>query len=181
MKRAYRGKPNVGYCTSPVMEWTQFSQFRMQILEELPRFSHVSCQGMINTLSLPDQSEIQGTIDINSAGAFHQTLANNQEISDTMLRDSLLSATRKFVTELGMDDDEVAVHPSPECTGGRADWISWAVKEADAQVKAAVAVTRGFAPVVIGYGEVAGEAKNEQVDFSSDVQKIKCQTPVVLP
>ena len=59
-----------------------------------------------------------------------------------------------------MDDDEVAVHPSPKCTERRADWISWAVEEADAQVKAAVAVTRDVAPVVIEYDKVTGEAKN---------------------
>ena len=75
VKRAYRGKPNAGYCASPGVEWTKLSQSRIQILEELLRFFHVSCQCMINTLSLPDQIKIQGNIDITSAEAFYQTLA----------------------------------------------------------------------------------------------------------
>lgn len=92
---------------------------------------------MINKLTLPGQTKIQGNIDINSVDAFHQTLAKNQKSSDSTLRDSLLSATRKFVKELGMDDGELSLHPSPKCTEGRADWISWGAKEAEAEVKPA--------------------------------------------
>jgi len=134
---------------------------------------------MINTLSLPDRIKIQGNIDITSAETFHQTIANNPKSTDTQLRNSLLSATRRFVTELGMDADEVSLHPSPKCTEGRADWISWGAKEAEAEVKPAVAVTRNVAPKVIEYDEVAGLAENQQVDFR-DVQKPR-PTPIVLP
>ena len=179
VKRAYRGKPSAGYCASPGLEWTRVSQSRIQILEEILRFFHVSCMCMINTLSLPDQIKIQGNIDITSADTFHQTITKNPNSTDTQLRDSLLSATRRFVTELGMEADEVSLPPSPKCIDGRADWIAWGADKADAEVKPAVAVTPNVAPVVIEYDEVTGLPKNRQVDFS-DVQKTR-RTPIVLP
>ena len=182
LKRAYRTKPHNRYCQSPETDWIKVPQSRMHMLEELLRFFHVTCKDMMSKLSAPSQIKIQGNIDCISADSFYKTVTKNPTISDSELRAILLTATRRFTTELGMDDGEARLQQSSKYTEGRALWISWGSEDTVPRVGAAVADVPEVGPVVIEYDEISGVAKNQQVDFGSGHHGTKgCPKPIPLP
>ena len=104
-KRAYRGKPTAGYCPNPESAWGSFTMEQLTPLEEILRFFHVQCKGLLKEIPVKARVQLLGNVDIAAAEAFHlaataKSTKKTPKEFDSTIKDALLKATGKCASEL---------------------------------------------------------------------------------
>jgi hypothetical protein len=184
LKRAYKKKPNKGFCGSPEPAWTTFSWAQLRKLEELLRFFHGSCTPITDKMASKDRIKLVGNIDVVAADAFFNAKDSKLRHGETKMGEILLAATRRYLTPLGLDfmaqnniqnEEELKVqlvrNPTPIGYNfiGRAPCILFAT-DAHAEAttaQATLTAPQRSGPVVIQRDERTGEPMNTQVEFPS--------------
>ena len=179
IKRAYRSKPTNGFCPSPESRWAEFSWSHLQLLEELLRFFHVSCKGVL--ADLPPQSRIAllGNIDVVAAEAFWFAKDPKMKYADEKIRAILLAGTKKYLEPLGMKGDVDKVRRIK----GRAEWILWEEDKPQLELTASSSFPGGYesAPSVINFDEATGDQLNRQMSFALPTASKCVKATVKLP
>ena len=110
LKRSYRKKPRNGFCPNPENMWGKFSHRRLEKLEELLHFFHAKCSRQLTALGRATRTKTLANIDVVASDAFYATptAAYNMESNIKCTEQSLLKATQKFLTLLGITELAVA-------------------------------------------------------------------------
>jgi hypothetical protein len=167
-KRAYRKPPKGGFCASPEPFWHQVPWAHLQLLEEVLRFFHGSCKGILEKMSPQSRILLLGNVDVAAAEAFFvakdpQLWALNEKKGVQRTQEVLLAATRKYLPQLGLEPNGTTFSNLE----GVASWITW--KDAEPVPCAPTAAEVTSAPAVIGFEESTGRQLNQQVGFDRSV------------
>ena len=169
VKRAYRKKPINGFCPSPEPSWGECSWDKLEKLEELLRFFHGSCKGIVDKMQPQSRIQLLGNIDIAAAEAFFNVKPHKSGVGAKKIEESLLAGTVKYLAPLGLEgDDQRAMGLS-----GVAQWIVFK-KDAEPEPTATATATEDrIAPAVIHFDELSGQQLSTQVDFTQQQQQPK--------
>ena len=157
MKRAYRKKPSNGFCPSPEEAWANVEWNRLRKLEEVLRFFHATCKQKLEALKPQSRNTLLANIDVAAAEAFFATESSKPKATLGVIETSLLEVTRKFLPELGIEQDHVAK--------GDLAWIDFS--RASTATATAVAGSSSSATNVINFDETTGAQLNTQVSFQT--------------
>ena len=186
IKRAYRTKPNNGFCPSPESAWGKLDWNDLQPLEDLLRFFHVSCKLLVDKEAPREQHEIMGNIDIAATTAFYNAKDSKLKHGPEKIKELLLLAVHKYMKQLKLDQMPCLQQPRSELQEsvaadmdvqfpGKADWIIWKTGAAVVNVKGAEATTSPLsstaAVCAIKFDAVTGAKLTTQVDFSKNDTK----------
>ena len=173
-KRAYRNKPIGGYCPNPESAWATFSEEQLTPLEEILRFFHAQCKGVVGEMPAQAGLQLLGNVDIAAAEAFYlvatakSTKKAPKEFCNA-IRDALLKATQKWASELGLSGNSSRMRDLT----GTPEWIVFGAMEARdvlpavaATPKAVGAKERVVTANVIHFDEASGMAMNQQASDS---------------
>ena len=196
IKRAYKQPPQHGFCPSPeslwgLLKWNEatgnFAGTPIEFLEDLLRFFHVGCNGMLETLPKWKRVLALGNIDIQATNEFFNAAQADQKKKPkgrNKLQQTLLDATRQYAKDIGLDidDDEKYMRNGIQGMGfPRAEWIRFK-KEGAAQEPASARAPAATGPISIKpieFDEATGKAKNSQVSFESRAgQKVIVRPPL---
>ena len=146
-------------------------------MEELLRFFHVGCRGLLAKLPEGKQILHLGNIDIQVANYFYLAASapKQKKLSRNKLQEALLDLTRPLAKEIGLDieDDEASLRAAKQGEGyPRAAWIRFK-KEGEPEPVAALPQGAPQAGAVavptsissIQFDELTGLAINAQVSF----------------
>ena len=193
IKRAYRKKPLHGFCPSPESHWGDVGWERLQKLEELLRFLHVTCKPHFDKMTPQLRNKLVTNIDIAAADAFFATTStvaatatalsapksSKQRVSVKVVEDSLLGATQRFLEPLGIK----------ELPGAQPDynWIDFekfaAKSKASQNPKSDEGSTASAstAVAVISFDEADGAMLNAQLEFPEEAEAKKTEEAIELP
>jgi hypothetical protein len=168
IKRAYRKKPNNGFCPSPEADWGKYPKTELKDLEDLLRFFHRNCSDVFANMTTQSRGKMLGNIDVTCTDAFYaakQAKKNAQKI-----RESLLEVTVAHAKELN-----VAERAVPKCP-----WIDFSkANKSETEKEKANEDSLKMAPRIILFDEKTGSQLTAQDEIA---QKDKAQNvPVKLP
>ena len=89
MKRCYRKKPLNGFCPSPEQCWTQVGADRLDYLEALLQYFHVTCKPALDRLTPFHRNHALGNIDVAAADAFINAKRDNHNKKGCVFDESL--------------------------------------------------------------------------------------------
>ena len=168
-KRAYRGKPTASYCPNPENTWGSFTMEQLTPLEEILRFFHVQCKGLLSEIPVKARLQLLGNVDIAAAEAFHivataKSIKKTPKEFDSTVKDALLKATNPWASELDLfwGSKLSALTDKPE-------WIVFKAEENPESLPAVAANQKGVGATqrvdkasVIHFDETSGKAINHQ-------------------
>ena len=71
IKRAYRQKPNNGFCPSPEQDWGKYEKLHLKDLEAILRFFRGTCKDALKKLTPQERSKTLANIDVACTEAFY--------------------------------------------------------------------------------------------------------------
>ena len=184
-KRAYRGKPIGKYCPNPESVWGSFTMEQLTPLEEILRFFHVKCKGLLNDMAPKAHLQLLGNVDIAAAEAFHivATAKSNQKKTTkevgSAIQNALLKATFQWASELDLCGSSSRMRSLADVP----QWIVFKSEEALEGLPAVAATQKEVGDKqqvltanVVHFDEASGKAINQTPSSSTSTST----SPVVM-